>query len=89
MLVLAGIELIFFIVASMGLCFGFVLETVLIIEMFSLLLSRAYTESRPFLLLTPPRQRGGWGCTRSWEGTQPGQLTPTDKRHIPDHRTSC
>ena len=27
-LVLAGIELIFFIVASMGLCFGFVLETV-------------------------------------------------------------
>ena len=31
-LVLAGIELIFFIVASMGLCFGFVLETVLIIQ---------------------------------------------------------
>ena len=31
MLVLAGIELIFFIVASMGLCFGFVLKTVLIL----------------------------------------------------------
>jgi len=31
-LVLAGIELIFFIVASMGLCFGFVLKTVLITE---------------------------------------------------------
>ena len=31
-LVLAGIELIFFIVASMGLCFGFVLETVLITQ---------------------------------------------------------
>ena len=31
-LVLAGIELIFFTVASMGLCFGFVLETVLITE---------------------------------------------------------
>ena len=31
-LVLAGIELIFFIVASMGLCFGFVLKTVLIIQ---------------------------------------------------------
>jgi len=28
---LAGIELVFFIVASMGLCFGFVLKTVLII----------------------------------------------------------
>ena len=31
-LVFAGIELIFFVVASMGLCFGFVLETVLIIQ---------------------------------------------------------
>ena len=32
LLVLAGIELIFFIVAGMGLCFGFVLKTVLIIQ---------------------------------------------------------
>ena len=31
-LVLAGIELIFFIVAGMGLCSGFVLETVLITQ---------------------------------------------------------
>jgi len=31
-LVLAGVELIFFIVAIMGLCFGFVLETVLVIQ---------------------------------------------------------
>ena len=31
-LVLAGIELIFFIVASMGLCFGFVLKTVSITQ---------------------------------------------------------
>ena len=46
-MVLAGIELIFFIVASVGLSFGFVLE-----GMFSLLLSSAYTESRPFLLLS-------------------------------------
>ena len=30
--VLAGVELIFFIVAGMGLCIGFVLETVLIIQ---------------------------------------------------------
>ena len=89
MLVLAGIELIFFIVAGMGLRFGFVLKTVLIIEVFSLLLSSAYTESRPFLLLTPPHQWAGWGCTRSWEGTQPGQLTPTDQRDIPHHMTYC
>ena len=57
--------------------------------MFLLLLSSAYTESRPFLLLTPPHQRAGWGCTRSWEGTQLGQLTPTAQRDIPDHMTSC
>ena len=31
-LVLAGIELIFFLVAGMGLCFGFVLRTVLITQ---------------------------------------------------------
>ena len=31
-LVLAGIELIFFVVACMGLCFGFVLQTVLMIQ---------------------------------------------------------
>uniref|UniRef100_A0A8B9YXA4 non-specific serine/threonine protein kinase n=1 Tax=Buteo japonicus TaxID=224669 RepID=A0A8B9YXA4_9AVES len=58
-------------------------------EMFQLLLSSAYTESRPFLLLTPPHQQVGWGCTRSWERTQLGQLTPNDQRDIPDHMTSC
>ena len=57
--------------------------------MFQLWLSRAYTVSRPFLLLTPPHQPGGWGCPRSWEGTQPGQLTPTDQRDIPYRMTSC
>jgi len=31
-LVLAGIELIFFLVAGMGLCFGFVLETELVTQ---------------------------------------------------------
>ena len=44
----------------------------------SLLLSRAYTEPRPFLLLTPPLQRAVWQCIRSWEGTPPGQLTRYD-----------
>ena len=61
MLVLAGIELIFFIIARMGLCFGFVLKTVLMFSgTFLLLLSSAYTESRPSLLLTaPPARRLG------------------------------
>ena len=57
--------------------------------MFSFLLSSAYPEPRALLLLPPPHQRAGWGGTRSWEGTQPGQLTPTDPREIPHHTTSC
>jgi len=56
--------------------------------MFWLLLSSAYIEPRPFLLLTPPHQ-GDWGCTRSWEGTQLGQLTPTDQRDVLYRMTSC
>jgi len=43
-----------------------------------LLLSCVYTESRPFLLLTPLCQWLGWRCTRRWEKTQPGLLTLTD-----------
>lgn len=30
----------------------------------------------------------GWGCTRSWEGTWLGQLTP-DQRDIPLHMAPC
>jgi len=55
-LVFAGVELIFFIVASMRLSFGFLLKTVLITQGCLVLLSTAYTESRPFLLLTLPHQ---------------------------------
>lgn len=40
-------------------------------------------------LLTPPHQRGVWACTRSWEQTQPGQLTSTDQRDITYHMASC
>lgn len=40
--------------------------------MFPSLLSSALAEPRPFLLLTRPCQRGGWGGTRSWQRTQPG-----------------
>jgi len=57
--------------------------------MFELLLSSAYTESRTFLLPTPPHQQLGWGCTRTWEGTQLGYLTPADEKDIPHHVRSC
>jgi len=88
-LILAGVELFFFIVDSMGLCFGFMLTSVDDTWMFYLLPSRAYTDSRPFLPLTLPHKEGGWGCTSSWEATQLARLTPTDQRDIPCHKISC
>lgn len=51
---MVGRELILFLASSIGLCFGFMLEIVLIIEMFLLLVGRANTESMPFGLLTLP-----------------------------------
>lgn len=53
MLVLAGIELHFFIVTDMGPCFVFVLKTVLIIQDV-LGIADQCLPRRPFLLLTPP-----------------------------------
>ena len=55
-LILAGIELIFFIVASRGLCFGFVLKTVLITQRcFHHCWAKAFSASHP----TPPARRLG------------------------------
>ena len=54
-----------------------------------LLLSRARTASRLSLFPALSHQQVHWGCPRSWEGTQLGQLTPTDQRDIPYHMTSC
>lgn len=45
-------------------------------EVSQFMLGMSYTASRPFLLPTSFHQWGGWGCTRSWEGTQAGQLSP-------------
>ena len=67
----------------MGLHPGFVLETVLIIQGCFHYCWAALTQSQGlFLFITPPCQWAGWGCTRSQEGTQLGQLTPTDQRGI-------
>lgn len=49
-------------------------------EMFSLLLSSTCMMSRLFVVLTPTLQWPDWGCTRRWEGTQPGQATLTIRR---------
>ena len=75
-LVLAGIELIFFVVAHTVLFWICDQNSVEKTLMFYLFLNSAYTASRSFPFLTLPHQREGWGCTRTWEGTQPGpQLT--------------
>ena len=52
-----------------------------------LLLSSAYTAPRLFPTFPPLPSGTGWA--RSWEGTQPGQLTRTDQRDIPYHMTSA
>ena len=53
--------------------------------MFWLLLSSAYTSQElSDSHILPTRRR-----TRSWEGTQPGQVTWTSHRDIPYHRMSC
>jgi len=46
-------------------------------------------QATTFQLLVLACQRVGWGCTGRWEGTQPGQPTPTDQRVIPFHMTPC
>lgn len=85
----AGIDLTFFTVSGIGLCYRFMLYTVMIIETFLLLLSSAYTEPRPLLLLLLPCWQGSWKCMENWEETQPEQVVQTDQRDIPDNMTSC
>lgn len=38
---------------------------------------------------TLPCWGGGWRCLGGLEGTQPGQVTQTDPRDVPDHVTAC
>ena len=82
MLILAGIESIFFTAAGMGLCFGFVLETVLIIVGFVFVIAvfviaeqclhslRAFSASHS----TPPVSR--LGVHKELEGDKAGMADP-------------
>lgn len=72
MLVWAGVELIFFTVSDLGLCFEFVLITQGCFYF-------CWSESRPFLRL--PHLVG---VHKEMGGAQPGQLIPTDPGDIPD-----
>ena len=82
-LVLAGIGLIFSTVARMGLWFGFVLETALTTQGCLVPAEQRSHRAKGFAGPHPTHQPAGWGGTRSWEGTQPGQLTPADPRGMP------
>lgn len=70
MLVLGGVEITFF---KVWVCVWICAENnVDITQMFLILLSSIYSV-KAFLLLIQPDLQGGWGLSRSWEGTQ---LTP-------------
>lgn len=51
--------------------------------------SSACTEAKAFVFLVLHCQHGAGGCTRSWEGTKPAQLTRTDQRDVLYHMVSC
>uniref|UniRef100_A0A8D0EQK9 Uncharacterized protein n=1 Tax=Strix occidentalis caurina TaxID=311401 RepID=A0A8D0EQK9_STROC len=65
--------------------------TVLLVFSISLWIIAAWTvrcqDLLCFSLCPPPVSR--LGCARDWEGTQLGQLTPTDQRDIPYRIPSC
>lgn len=82
---LAGIELVFFTTACIVLCFRFVTKPVLIThQCFGYCLAaRAQCQGLfPPPLSTTPPQQVGWKCWRSWQGTQPRQLTQPDQYHM-------
>lgn len=87
-LVLDGIELNFFIVAHILLCFGFVTKGVLIIHQCFSYCWTVLKYHQDLLSLTLLQQQVDWGCTNSWEGTQRRQLIQTYQRDIPYHMPS-
>lgn len=52
-------------------------ETVLLTQGYFGYCSAAIAHHQGFSAPHTPWQKEGWGCTKSWEGTQPGQLSPT------------
>lgn len=69
------------------LCFGFMMKTVLItLGCFGY--CWVIKQGQDIFCFWLPHQWVGWVCARSWEGTQPGQPTPTDQRDIRDHVVS-
>lgn len=70
--------------SSVGLCFGLMLKTVLITQGCFINADQGLHRAKAFSTPHPLQL-----CTRSWEGTQLGQLTPSDQGDIADHMVSC
>lgn len=86
-LVWAGVELSFFTVDTSGLWFGFVLQAVFIIHGVFIIAEQCMHRVKAFS--TPPSSEMAEGCTKSWEETEPGQLTSSDPRDSPSHMAPC
>lgn len=83
------VKINFLTVAGMGLLWICAENCVDNTDYFLLLQSSACTASWSFLFFILLYQQEGCGCTRMWEETQPGQVTPTDQRDIPCHMAPC
>lgn len=69
---LLGIELLFS-------CSGFRMKIAVTAHWCFSCCRAVLTPAQTLLLLVLPCQPGGRGCTRGWEGTEPGQLAPVTK----------
>lgn len=75
-LVLAGVKLVFFTVAGMRLCFGLVLETVLIIQRCFPYCRAGFMQSQSLFCLSPYPSNEQAGCAQvAGRGHSPGKLT--------------
>ena len=77
----------------MLLCFGSMTKTVLITQTCFSYCWAVLTQHQGHQFLALPQQWLGWGCTRSWEGTQVGQLAQLTKEifhtiwcHVQQHK---
>lgn len=90
-LVLAGVEFVFFIVAHIMIYFGFVTRTVITHRCLSYCWAVLAQHQGLFCFLRCPgsKDAGGAQETETGQARWPGQVTPSDQSDIPCHMTSC
>lgn len=72
----------------MSWCFGFMIETVLIMQRYFHYCWAVLTQCQSLSCLSP-HHWVSWGCTGSCDGTQLGQLATSDHSDVPHHMVSC